>query len=229
MDLPSPRVFVVDDEPSVLKSTARLLRATGMDAETFGSAQAFLECFDPERPGCLLLDLSMPGLDGLALQQFLASRGIGLPVVFLSGRGDIPATVRAMRQGAVDFLTKPVDPGDLLAALRRALEQDRLARLAGGCAAELRARFAALTAREHQVLRNVIAGRLNKQIAADLGVTEKTVKVHRAHIMEKLAVASLPELTRLAQQAGIEPAVGQAAAVPSSAPASPHGAAGASP
>ena len=205
MTLPTPRVFVVDDEPSIRKGMARLLGAAGLETEIFDSADAFLERFDPERPGCLLLDLSMPGLDGLDLQQSLTARGVGLPVVFLTGRADIPTTVRAMRQGAVDFLTKPVVEADLLAALERALEQDRRMRRERAEAGALRRRFAALTARELEVLRHVLAGRLNKQIGALLGVAEKTVKVHRAHIMEKLDVESLPELTRLAQQAGIEP------------------------
>ena len=205
MTLPTPRVFVVDDEPSIRKGMARLLGAAGLETEIFDSADAFLERFDPERPGCLLLDLSMPGRDGLDLQQSLTARGIGLPIVFLTGRADIPTTVRAMRQGAVDFLTKPVVEADLLAALERALEQDRRMRRERAEAGALRRRFAALTARELEVLRHVLAGRLNKQIGALLGVAEKTVKVHRAHIMEKLDVESLPELTRLAQQAGIEP------------------------
>ncbi|WP_367026993.1 response regulator [Methylococcus sp. ANG] len=195
-------VFVVDDDAAVLKAVERLLRAEGLEVAAFRSPREFLDCHDPGVPGCLVLDLSMPDLDGLALQRALAERGEARPTVFLSGHGDIPASVRAMKQGAVDFLTKPVNDADLLEAVRQAIARDLGARAKDTEMADLRSRLATLTPRELEVLGHVVAGRLNKQIAADLGTVEKTVKVHRARIMQKLRASSVAELVRIAVRAG---------------------------
>jgi FixJ family two-component response regulator len=199
-------VFVVDDDPSVLRALTRLFAAAGLEACAFPSPAAFLQAHDPATPGCLVLDLALPGLDGLELQQALTVTDCARPIVFITGRGDIPTSVRAMKGGAVDFLTKPVNDEDLLAAVRNALEIDRLAREAQAEMDGLRERLAALTPREREVLGHVVAGRLNKQIAADLGTVEKTIKVHRARIMEKMAVRSLADLVRIAERLGIPPA-----------------------
>jgi FixJ family two-component response regulator len=196
-------VFVVDDELSVRRSLSHLLRAAGLNVATFASAQSFLESYDPCVPGCLVLDLAMPGLNGLELQEALA--GSGLPIIFLSGQGDLPSGVKAMKRGAVDFLGKPADATDLIPAVRSAIEKDRLARRVDAELTEIRRRLASLTPREYEVLCHVVSGKLNKQIAADLGTVEKTVKVHRARVMEKVKAASLAELVRIAQRAGIQP------------------------
>jgi len=196
-------VFVVDDELSVRQSLSHLLRAAGLNVAVFDSAQAFLESYDPSAPGCLVLDLAMPGLNGLELQEALAVKGSLLPIIFLTGRGDLPSGVKAMKRGAVDFLAKPVDAADLIEAVRRGIEKERVARRADAELKEIRRRLATLTPREYEVLRHVVSGKLNKQIAADLGTVEKTVKVHRARVMEKVKAASLAELVRMAQRAGI--------------------------
>ena len=200
---------MVDDDPSVLRALTRLFSAAGLEARAFPSPAAFLQAHDPATPGCLVLDLALPGLDGLELQQALTTSDCGRPIVFITGRGDIPASVRAMKGGAVDFLTKPVNDQDLLAAVRNAIEIDRLAREAQVEVDALRQRLASLTPREREVLVHVVAGRLNKQIAADLGIVEKTIKVHRARIMEKMAVRSLAGLVRIAERLGIPPATGR--------------------
>lgn len=197
---------MVDDDPSVLRALTRLLAAAGLDARGFPSPAAFLAAHDPETPGCLVLDVALPGLDGLELQQVLSASDRVRPIVFITGRGDIPTTVRAMKGGAVDFLTKPVDDKDLLAAVCHAIEIDRMARAAQVEMDALKQRLASLTPREREVLAQVVAGRLNKQIAADLGTVEKTIKVHRARIMEKMAVRSLADLVRTAGRLGIQPA-----------------------
>lgn len=197
------RVYVVDDEPAVRKALWRLLRSVGIEVEAFGSAEEFLGALDAEPAGCAILDVAMPGLDGLALQARLASRGIDLPVLFLTGRGDIPMSVRAMKAGAADFLTKPVDGKALVAAVRRALEKGRSAGQARREGVEVRRRLASLTPRQRDVLEGVVAGRLNKQIAADLGIAEKTVKIHRGQVMAKMAAGSVAELVRLADRAGL--------------------------
>jgi FixJ family two-component response regulator len=203
MSAPRERVCVVDDDPAVLKSLWRLLRSAGFDVATFGSPEEFLRSLAPDAEGCAVLDVSMPGLDGLALQQALSARGSQLPVLFLTGHGDIPRTVRAMKGGATDFLTKPVDDQVLLAAVRRALELDQAGRESRRELADARRRLATLTPREREVLEGVVAGSLNKQIGGDLGITEKTVKVHRGRVMEKMAVASLAELVRLSGRLGV--------------------------
>ena len=197
------RVYVVDDEPVVRKTLSRLLRVSGFECLTFDSAEALLDALDPDAEGCAVLDVAMPGLDGLALQEALVGRGSILPILFLTGRGDIPASVRAMKAGASDFLTKPVEDATLIAAVRLALERGRAVRSARRDALDARARLASLTPREQEVLDGVVAGRLNKQIAADLGITEATVKVHRGRVMEKAGVSSVPDLVRLAERAAL--------------------------
>jgi FixJ family two-component response regulator len=197
-------VFLVDDDADVLKALARLLRASGYDSREFASSRDFLREHDASMPGCAVFDVAMPDLDGLALQQALAAKGVERPVIFLSGRGDIPTTVRAMKAGAVDFLTKPVDADALLAAIDSARERESRDREARAEMDLFIARLATLTPREREVFGHVIAGRLNKQIAYDLGTVEKTIKVHRSRMMEKMGVGSLAELVRLAERAGIE-------------------------
>ena len=200
---PTPTVFVVDDDSAVRKGLARLLRSAGLAVTTFASPREFLEQHDPNAPGCLVLDVAMPGLNGLELQQTLIAGGHELAIVFLTGHGDIPMSVQAMKRGAVDFLTKPVNDDDLLAAVRVAIEKDRLHRAERAEVADIQLRLATLTSREREVLQHVISGQLNKQIAADLGTVEKTIKVHRARVLEKMRVHSVAELVHLAERVGI--------------------------
>jgi len=204
MSEPAPTVYLVDDDSAVLRGLGRLLAAAGMKVAAFDSPREFLERFDPSAPGCLVLDLAMPGLTGLELQKALAAKGRELPIVFLTGRGDIATSVRAMKLGAVDFLTKPVDDENLLSAIRSALEKNRTSRTAREELARIEQRLALLTPREREVLERVVAGRLNKQIAAELGTVEKTVKVHRARVMRKMGARTVAELVRLAARAGIK-------------------------
>jgi FixJ family two-component response regulator len=199
-------VYVVDDDPAVLKSLSRLLRSAGLNVATFGSPQEFLARHDASLAGCLVLDVAMPGLNGLELQEALAARGSVIPIVFLTGRGDIPTSVQAMKRGALDFLTKPVNDKELLRAIRAAIALNLTARSSRADLEDIRARLARLTPRERQVFEYVISGRLNKQTAADLGTAENTIKVHRARVMEKMKVQSVAELVRLADRAGIAPA-----------------------
>jgi FixJ family two-component response regulator len=201
--VPAPTVFIVDDDPAVLKGLSRLLRSARLNVATCGSPQEFLEQHDPRAPGCLVLDVAMPGLNGLELQAALTEKGSAVPIIFLTGHGDIPMSVQAMKRGAVDFLTKPVDDGDLLRAIRAAIEKDRVARQARAELDEIHQRLATLTPREREVMEHVIAGQLNKQTAADLGTVEKTIKVHRARVMEKMKVQSVAELVRLAERVGV--------------------------
>jgi len=201
----APVVFVVDDDSSVRKSVERLVRSAGMDAIAYASAQEYLESFDAERAGCLVLDLAMPGISGLDLQQALGGETGAPPIIFITGYGDVPATVKAMKRGAVEFLTKPVDDTILIDAIRSAIAKDQTDRLARAELASIRRRLETLTPRESEVLRHVISGRLNKQIAADLGTVEKTIKVHRSRLMEKLQVRSVAALVRLAARAGTAP------------------------
>jgi FixJ family two-component response regulator len=195
-------VFLVDDDPAVLKALARQLRSAGYRAETFEGAEAFLNHYEPQRPGCLLLDLAMPGLDGLELQRRLREADCGPPIVFLTGQGDIPAGVRAMKSGAVDFLTKPVAEEALFAAIGEALARDAECRRARDELARVRTCLASLTPREHEVLEGVVAGKLNKQIAAELDTAEKTIKIHRARVMAKMRAGSVAELARLIERLG---------------------------
>jgi len=196
-------IFLVDDDASVLKALSRLLRTRGYEVRPFASPQAFLDGHDPALPGCAVFDVSMPGLDGLSLQDIFKAGGNERPVIFLTGKGDIPKSVRAIKAGAIDFLTKPVSDKDLLDAIARAEEIDAGARQMSADLTAIQARIATLTPREHEVLTHVIAGRLNKQIAGDLGTVEKTIKVHRGRMMAKLGVRSVADLVRLAEKAGI--------------------------
>jgi FixJ family two-component response regulator len=199
-----PAVYVVDDDPSVRVAMERLLKSVGLTVKTFASAREFLDQATPEWSGCLIADLRMPVMGGLDLQDQLSARQVSLPVIFLTGYGTVPASVRAMKAGAVDFLEKPVDDQRLLDAVHEALERDREARLNQAEMQALDQRLSALTPRENEVLTFIISGRLNKQAAAELGTTEKTIKVHRARIMEKLQCSSLAELVRLAEKVGIK-------------------------
>lgn len=201
-----PTIVIVDDDPSVLKSLARLMRSAKLNSLAFSSPQEFLARHDPHAPGCLVLDVAMPGLDGLKLQQALIAKGSEIPIIFLTGHGDIPMSVRAMKRGAVDFLTKPVNDEDLIKAIQVAIETDRVNRQSRAQRDDIRQRLATLTPREREVLEHVIAGQLNKQIAGDLGIVEKTIKVHRGRVMEKMGVASVAELVHLCEVAGVTPA-----------------------
>jgi FixJ family two-component response regulator len=196
-------VFLVDDDPSILRALTRLLRAGGYQVSAFRSPREFLAQHDAAVPGCVVLDLAMPGLNGLQLQTALAAAGCQRPIVFISGHGDIPSSVRAMKAGAVDFLTKPVSQEILLAAIERAFERDRLMRQASAEMQAIGERLNRLTPREREVLQHVVAGQLNKQIAADLGTVEKTVKVHRSRVMEKMGARSLADLVRMAERIGL--------------------------
>jgi FixJ family two-component response regulator len=200
---PSPTVFVVDDYAPVRSSISRLLRGAGFAVAAFGSPREFLAQYDPRIPGCLVLDLDMPAVNGFELQRILAKKGSVLPIIFLTGHGDIPKSVRAMKHGASDFLTKPVNDEDLLAAVRVAIEKDHALRREQAELSEIRARLATLTPREREVLEYVVAGKLNKQIAGDLGTVEQTVKAHRAHVMQKMRAQSVAELVRLTERCGI--------------------------
>jgi FixJ family two-component response regulator len=199
-----PSIFIVDDDPGVRKALSRLLQEGGWACESYESAEVFLAHRDPQATGCLLLDVTLPGLDGLELQGRLAEIGSLLSIVFLTGYGDIPMSVRAIKAGAVDFLTKPVANDALLAAVRAAIRQNALAQENTADTAQAAKRLAGLTAREREVLEAIAAGRLNKQIAADFGIVEQTVKYHRARIMEKLQARSAAELMYIAAKLGVE-------------------------
>jgi FixJ family two-component response regulator len=196
-------VFVVDDDAPMRESLKNLIRSVGLRAEFFASAQEFLRSKRPDVPSCLVLDVRLPGLSGLDLQRRTSEAGLEIPIIFITGHGDIPMTVRAMKAGAVEFLTKPFRDQDLLDAIQQALERDRKARDQRAEIEELRSRFASLTAREREVMARVVAGLLNKQIGAELGTSETTVKIHRHQVMEKMGAMSLPELVRMADRLGI--------------------------
>ena len=199
----SPSVFVVDDDPSVRKSMARLIATAGYKVETFASAGAFLARPEPGAPSCLVLDVRMPGLTGLALQETLASAGHQLSIVFITGYGDVPTTVKALKGGAVDVLTKPVNDRALLGAIERAVTRAHRQSHEQAKLAEIQDRVKTLTPRETEVFALVVTGMLNKQVASELGVSEKMVKVHRARVMQKMRAGSLAELVRLADQGGV--------------------------
>jgi FixJ family two-component response regulator len=196
-----PTVFIIDDDEMLLKALLCLFQSADLQVVGFSSPQAYLEQHDPEVPGCMVLDVQMPEIDGLLLQQMLVAEGDTLPVVYLSGHGDIPISVRAMKQGASDFLTKPVEDIVLLAAVQTAIEKDRIVRQKRCELSEIDSLLATLTLREREVLDHVVTGQLNKQIAADLGTGEKNIKVHRGRVMHKLKVRSLAELVRLYEKA----------------------------
>ena len=196
-------IFLVDDDPGVLKALGRVLRGEGWRVETFASAEAFLERAQSVAQGCLVLDVTLPGLDGLELQRRLADAGWTPPIVFLTGHGDIPMSVRAIKAGAADFLTKPVPAAALLKAVRAALDQDASERQARVDIAALRRRFRNLTTREREVLAAVAAGKLNKQIGDDLGIVEQTVKFHRARIMQRMQAHSVAELMLIVAKLGV--------------------------
>ena len=200
-----PTVFIVDDDASFLSAAARLLRASGFAVQPFNSARAFLEQFDSESSGCMIIDLQMPQMNGLELQAALARTRNAMPVVFLTGQGDIPSTVRAMRDGAEDFLEKRAPKEKLLEAVRRAIARDARDRETRARTRQIQGRFDTLSDREREVLEKVLRGALNKQIADDLGICERTVKLHRTSITTKLGVPSVVELARLAQEAGTFP------------------------
>lgn len=201
-----PVVHIVDNDALVVRATSRLLASEGFATRPCTSTLEFLSTLDASEPGCVVLDLSMPECSGLELQQRLLQQGVTLPVVFITGHGDVPSSVRAMKDGALDFLLKPVDADALIAAVRRGIERDRENRARHSERSGLEARLASLTPREREILPHLVTGRLNKQIAAEFGIVEKTVKVHRARILHKFGVTSLAELVRLAALAGIRPA-----------------------
>lgn len=198
------QVYLVDDEPAVLKALSRLLRSAGFQVRVFNSVAEFLAQYRPDAPACLVLDLSMPGSGGLELQQWLALRHDPLPVIFLSAHGDVPATARAMKTGAVDFLTKPVDAPVLVNTIHEALRRGHETRARFAERADFQRRLDTLTPREREVLEHVVTGELNKQIGNVLGAKEKTIKVHRGRVMEKMGVHSLAELVRMTERAGLE-------------------------
>jgi FixJ family two-component response regulator len=199
----APTIFVVDDDAAVRRSLMRLLRATGWNAEAFASAGEFLARAPLSGPGCVLLDVQMPGMSGLELHARMATAGISLPVVFLTGKGDIPMSVTAIKQGAVDFLVKPVAEEVLLRALDQAIKRQAAEAAIHQHRDRIMARMARLSAREQEVLEHILLGRLNKQIAYDLGIVEKTVKAHRGRVMEKMEVATVAELVHLCDAVGI--------------------------
>jgi FixJ family two-component response regulator len=203
----APIVFIVDDDEAVRDSLRRLISSVGLTAEVFATAQAFLAAARPDAPGCLVLDVRLPGLSGLDLQRELAALEAPLPIVFLTGYGDIPMSVRAMKAGAVEFLTKPFREQDLLDAIRQAIERDRVLRADRHALGALRRRYDSLTPRERDVMAGVVAGLLNKQIAAELGTSEVTVKEQRGHVMHKMQVGSVADLVRAAARLGV-PAAG---------------------
>ncbi len=200
MRVPQSCVFVVEDDASMRNALKNLLRSVGLESQQFASAHDFLEAELPNKPSCLILDVRLPGLSGLDLQKELASAGIHMPIIFITGHGDIPMSVRAMKAGAIEFLTKPFRDQDLLDAIQAALTQDSARRMEEAALADLKSRFESLTSRERELLSLIISGRSNKHVAAEIGTSEITVKVHRRHLMQKMRAETFADLLRMAAE-----------------------------
>ena len=203
MTEPQPIVFIIDDDISVREGISDLLRSVGLGAQTYASTQEFVSSKRPDARGCIILDVRLPGRSGLDFQQILGELGIRLPVIFISGHGDIPISVRAMKSGAIEFLTKPINEQQLLDAVQAGIELDRANRQDNALTTELQARFDSLTSREREIMSLVVSGKLNKQIGFQVGLSEMTVKVHRSHVMQKMQAKSLVDLVRMADKLGV--------------------------